>query len=234
MLKLNKKVMKKRINVKRIIIFFSLICIIIFGTSYLLNARIENIIVTNNKYIYINSFTSNFNEQQILEIGKVDNYPKSLFLNTNKIKKNLEKNVYIKKANVEKNGLNTLKITIYENRPLFYNDSKLKTILETGEEVIDLFDVPILVNYVPDNIYSKLIEKMNSIEDSILSHISEIKYDPNDVDEERFLFSMTDGNYVYITLERFNVINKYLEIVSSIRDKRGILYLDYGDHFVFE
>ena len=59
-------------------------------------------------------------------------------------------------------------------------------------------------------------------------------YDPNNVDTERFLFTMTDGNYVYITLERFEVMNKYLDIASSVNGKKGILYLDYGDHFVFE
>ena len=207
---------------------------IVYFINYLFNARIQNIYVNNNKYIYVNNFKNKFNEQQILEIAKVDNYPKSFFLSTSVIKKNLEKDVYIRKAKVIKKGLNSLYITIYENRPLFYSESKLKVVLETGEEVSDLFDVPTLVNYVPDKVYSKLIEKMNNIDDSILIHISEIKYDPNDVDEERFLFSMTDGNYVYITLERFNVINKYLDIISSIGDKKGILYLDYGDHFVFD
>lgn len=234
MIKLNKKVKKKRLNIKRVLIFLIIFCIFSYFINYLLNAHIENIYINNNKYIYVNNFNNKFNEQQILEIAKVDNYPKSLLLNTSSIRKNLEKNVYIKKAKVLKKGLTTLEITIYENRPLFYNESKLKTILESGEEVSDLFDIPTLINYVPDKVYSKLIEKMNSIDYSILSHISEIKYDPNDVDEERFLFSMTDGNYVYITLERFNVINKYLDIISSIGDKKGILYLDYGDHFVFE
>lgn len=234
MIKLNKKVTKRRLNIKRIIIFFIIFFCFIYLVNYLLNVRIKNIIINNNKYIYVNSFHNKFNEQKVLEIGKVDNYPKSLLLNTEKIKKDLEKDVYIKKAKVTKKGFDTLYITIYENRPLFYNDSKLKTILETGEEVSDLFDVPTLVNYVPDIVYKKFIEKMNNIDDSVLNHISEIKYDPNDVDEERFLFTMTDGNYVYITLERFNVINKYLDIISSISDKKGILYLDYGDHFVFE
>ena len=240
MIKIHKKVKKHRLNVKKLSLFLLIVFVFIgfvnyvFNLSYILTGHISNIYVNNNKYIYVNNFNNKFNEQQILEIGKVDNYPRVLFLDTNKIKKNLEKDVYIKKAEVKKKEVGSLYITIYENRPLFYSDSKLKTILETGEEVSDLFDVPTLVNYVPDSVYNKLIEKMNSIDSSVLSHISEIKYDPNDVDSERFLFTMSDGNYVYITLERFNVINKYLEIVSSISDKRGILYLDYGDHFVFE
>lgn len=234
MIKLNKKVRKKRLYIKRIIIFLIILFCFAYYVSHLLIARISNIIINNNKYIYVNNFNNKFNEQMILELANVDNHPNYLLLNTNSIKKKLEKDVYIKKAKVVKKGFDTLYITIYENRPLFYNDSKLKTILETGDEVSDLFDVPTLVNYVPDEVYKKLINKMNSIDDSVLSHISEIKYDPNEVDTERFLFTMTDGNYVYITLERFQVINKYLEIISLVGDKKGILYLDYGDHFVFE
>ena len=48
--------------------------------------------------------------------------------------------------------------------------------------------------------YEKLIDKFVKIDDNIKEKISEIKYEPNDVDNERFLFSMNDGNYAYITL----------------------------------
>ena len=234
MLKLNKKVKKKRLNFKRVIICLILLFSFIFIINTLLNCRIKSIIIKGNKYIYANNFNNKFNEEQILEIASINSYPKSLFLNTNSIKKKLEKNVYIKTAKVVKKNLDTLYITITENRPIFYDESKLKTILESGDEVSDLFNVPTLINYVPDVVYKKLVEKMNNIDDSVLSHISEIKYDPNSVDEERFLLTMIDGNYVYITLERFDVINKYLNILASIGNKKGILYLDYGDHFVFD
>ena len=61
--------------------------------------------------------------------------------------------------------------------------------------------------------------------------ISEIKYDPNDIDKERFYLTMNDGNYVYLTLNKFNKINSYLEIVKSFNDTKGILYLDSGEYF---
>ena len=66
----------------------------------------------------------------------------------------------------------------------------------------------------------------------IIQRISEIKYDPSNVDEERFLFSMNDGNYVYITLSKITNINNYLEISNTLGEKNGILYLDYGNYFV--
>ena len=72
----------------------------------------------------------------------------------------------------------------------------------------------------------------DKIDEDIMPIISEIKYDKNDVDDERFLFSMNDGNYVYITLSKMRKINNYGKIVESIKDQKGILYLDYGNYFV--
>ena len=42
---------------------------------------------------------------------------------------------------------------------------------------------------------------------------------------------MNDGNYVYLTLDKFNKIDKYLEIIKSFNNKKGILYLDSGEYF---
>ena len=60
--------------------------------------------------------------------------------------------------------------------------------------------------------------------------ISEIKYDPNNIDKERFLITMNDGNYVYVTLYKITAINEYLKILSKV-NKKGILYLDSGNFF---
>ncbi|MBD9085093.1 cell division protein FtsQ, partial [bacterium] len=64
-----------------------------------------------------------------------------------------------------------------------------------------------------------------------LKRISEIKYDPNSVDEERFLFTMNDGNYVYLTLIHLEKINNYVDILKNFENKKGILYLDSGEYF---
>ena len=76
---------------------------------------------------------------------------------------------------------------------------------------------------------------MKKIPENIKQKISEIKYDPNEKDEERFLLSMNDGNYVYLSLYKFDRIHKYLDIMLEINKKfnnqKGILYLDSGDYF---
>ena len=72
---------------------------------------------------------------------------------------------------------------------------------------------------------------MNRLDDDILGKISEIEYVPNDYDKDRFLLSMDDGNSVYLTLTKFEMINYYDDVLTQLEGKKGILYLDSGNHF---
>ncbi|HHW69330.1 MAG TPA: FtsQ-type POTRA domain-containing protein, partial [Tenericutes bacterium] len=188
--------------------------------------KIKNIFITGNKIL---------SDQEIIEIAKISDYPSNLKNPSMVIKNRLLKNTYIKKVKVNKKRFNQLYINIEENRPIFYNSNIKKVILSNSDVVSDNFVVPILINYVPDTIYNKFIEKMSEVEDSIINRMSEIKYNPNDVDDERFLVSMSDGNYVYLTLKSFSNINEYINIIKNFNTKKGILYLDSGEYFqVFE
>ena len=42
---------------------------------------------------------------------------------------------------------------------------------------------------------------------------------------------MDDGNSVYLTLTKFEQINYYDEVLPQLEGKKGILYLDSGNHF---
>lgn len=42
---------------------------------------------------------------------------------------------------------------------------------------------------------------------------------------------MNDGNYVYITTTRLDNINKYENVLLELEGKKGIIYLDSGNHF---
>ena len=61
--------------------------------------------------------------------------------------------------------------------------------------------------------------------------ISEIEYSKNTYDDKRFLLYMNDGNEVYITISRVDLLNKYIDIVKKLNNKKGILYLDSGNYF---
>ena len=63
-----------------------------------------------------------------------------------------------------------------------------------------------------------------------MGEISEIEYSPVNVDEDRFLLYMDDGNFVYVTLTKIEKMNKYNDIKDELMGKRGIIYLDSGDY----
>lgn len=226
--KKKKQVKKKRVKIRfgRIFILLLIITLIVFILKIFCKFPIKNFYIKGNV---------NLKDQEIIDLSKLNDYP-SIFKYTSKeIEKNIEKSDYIKNATVKKKKLKEIHIEIEENIVLFYNSNTKKTVLLNEKEVEKELNGPILINYVPDKIYKKLIEKIVLVDSSIINRISEIKYDPSNVDEERFLFTMNDGNYVYITLEKLENINNYtkisLEIINKFGKKNGILNLDAGEYF---
>ena len=226
----NKK--KKRIKIKfgRIFLTLLILFFIFYLISILCKFPIKNIIIKGNAIL---------SDQEVIDASGLSNYPSIFKYSTNEIEKKLEKNTYIKSAKIKKKKLKQVYIEIEENKALFYNKKDKKTVLLNKEEVKEEIQAPILINYVPDKIYKLLIEKMTYLDSDIINRISEIKYDPSNVDEERFLLTMTDGNYVYITLEKMEDLNNYvdisLEIINKFGKKDGILNLDAGEYFeIFE
>lgn len=215
-----------KINYKKLIIFIIILILIIFAILSFLRLRITNIYISGNNLL---------SEKEIINIASVSDYPNT-FLNLSPIiESRLEKNTYIKSAKVYKKWFTILYIDIEENRPLFYNDSTNETVLLDGTKVSDKFECPTLVNIIPDTLYDKFVTKMSEIDVNVLNKVSEIKYDKNEVDETRFLFTMTDGNYVYLTLNTFEKVNDYINIVKKFNNSKGILYLDSGEYFkIFE
>ena len=213
---------KRKLKKKKLIKFVIVVVLILLGISFLTDVRINNVVVKGNIL---------YTDYEIIEKAKIDNYPSSLKNLSLNIKKRLLKDAYIKNVNVYKKGLKKVVIEVKENLPLFYYLPTKKTILTDKSEVEDNFPVPTVINYVPDKIYELLLNEISSINYDIVKRISEIKYDPNEVDDERFLLTMNDGNYVYLTLERFDKIDKYLEIIKSFNNKKGVLYLDSGEYF---
>lgn len=213
---------KRKIKKKPIIIILFLI-IVSLVIYYIYQIKITNIYIIDNEYL---------SDYEVIKIAKLTNYPNSMKNTTNTIKKRLENNKLIKSVKVEKKGLlNEVYIYIEENTPLFYYLSTNKVILKDGSETSGNYNIPLVTNEIDKNIYDKFIEKISEIDKNIIIRISEIKYDPNDIDKERFYLTMNDGNYVYLTLNKFKKINNYIEIVRTFNNVKGILYLDSGEYF---
>ncbi len=217
-----KRVKKRRINKKRFLILFLIIFLILVLLFCLRQIKITNIKVSGNTL---------YSEWEITKKAGLEDYPSSLDNLSSTIEKRLEKDPYIKNAEVHKSLLTEVNIEITENLPLFYYVPIRKTVLADKTEVSDNFAVPTVINYIPDKSYDKFLKSFQNMDYEIVKRISEIKYDPNDVDTERFLLTMNDGNYVYLTLDTFDKINNYLDIVKEFNNKKGILYLDSGEYF---
>lgn len=219
-----KKVIKPRkkvkYNYKNILIFILVLIFIAVSIKCLMNTKIKNITVTGNLIL---------SDQEIIDMAGIRDYPVSISNQSSKIESKLENNVLIKKATVNKNlFLTKVTIKIEENKPLFFYNLYNKTVLESGDMVSDIFNLPTVINQMPDVIYDEFLTKMIQVPRDVLVRISEIRYYPNDIDDELFLLSMNDGNYVYLTLNKFESINDYVEIVKSFDNKKGIIHLDSG------
>lgn len=213
---------KRRIRFDRIFIFLVIIFLFIGGIVFLFNIKISNIYILNNKLL---------KDQIIIEEANISSYPSTLKNPSFIIEKRLKDNVLIKEVKVYKKWFTKVYIEVKENEPLFYYEHSGKTILSDGKETDLNFSIPTVVNYITDKYYDEFIEKMSNLDKNILNMISEIKFYPNDVDDNRFLLTMNDGNFVYVNIDTFEKLNSYLVILESLPNKNGILYLDYGNNF---
>lgn len=221
-----KKIKKKtKIKIIPILLFLLLIGIVVFLVSFFMKIKIKNIYIYNNELI---------SDQEIIELAKLENYPSFFKTSSSNVEKLIKNNHYIKSVEVKKSLLATFNIYITEYDLLFIKESDNKVVVDINKEV-DYIDkvkgIPILVNYVPDTVYSDFILEMKEVSKNIKSEISQIEYSPNDYDKQRFLLYMNDGNLVYVTITKFNLINKYNDIYPTLGGKKGILYLDSGNHF---
>ena len=223
---MTKKVKIKRFNFLKFLKFILFIIIVAFSFYLLGKIKIKNIVIKGNTYI---------SDIEIMETTGLDKYPsyfKTLgFTIENKIKKNypLVKNVKVRKGFGFK-----ITINIEEYKILYLTRSNNEYILEDGTKLTELnvnSNISILINYVPDNIETKLISKFKTLDIELLSKISEIEYANTTYDNERFLIYMNDGNQVYITLNKIKEFNNYSKIKKELGKHKGILYLDSGNYF---
>lgn len=219
----NKKV-KRKLNIKAFIVFALVIYLIVMLVYYFLSMPIKNIYITGNSYV---------SDNDIIIAAGIKNYPSIIKLNSSKMKKNIKKLDYVDDVKIRRNIFGKLTINIKEANILFFNRNNNKLVLSNSKEIEDdnSYGHASLINYVPKDIYKKLIVSLNKIDDNILKSISEIEYSiskSNDkvIDDTRFLLRMNDGNTVYINLINIKNLNKYQSIYATLNDTLGVIYLD--------
>ena len=221
---MKKKVIKRRIRWKVILKIFFLLFLIALFFLYLFHVKTRHIVITGNSYV---------SDHEIITTAGFKNYPYLFRVCNREIKDRLSSLAFIDQVKVHKSLFGTLTLEVTEAKPLFYNRNNNQLVLSNHKEIpeITIEGVPTLINYVPDTLYTRLIDTLKNIDTNVIQLISEIEYQPwksNDVmiDETRFFLRMNDGNSVYVNLINMEKLNTYIEIYASLEGKQGTLYLD--------
>lgn len=217
-----KKKKRRRLKIGRLFLLLLILGVISFAFMKFFDIKIRNIVIKGNFIL---------TDQEIIELANLQDYPPYLEVFSYKVKKDILKNKYVKEAKVYK-GLLSVNIKIKEEKVL-YIDSLTNDKITMTSKINDnkIICVPILTNSIPLKKQNEFKEAMNKINKNVLCQMSEIKYDPNSIDDDRYYVYMNDGNTVYLTVNKFKKINKYNDILENIGKQNGTLYLDYGDYF---
>ena len=220
-----KKRVKRKFSIKKFLKVLVFIFIVYICINYFFNIRTKNIVILNSNY---------YSDEKIIETAGIEDYPKFIKLKKNDIKERLTKLELIDDVKVSKKFGFVVEIDIVEKKVLYLVRSTNKYKLSTNEDYDNLehISVPTLINFVPEDIENEFIKEFKEIDNNIIGLISEIEYSVTDYDDERFVLYMNDGNQVYVTNNRLNMLNNYITIMKKVSsEKKGILYLDSGNYF---
>lgn len=217
-----KKKRKRRFRVGRLFLLLLFVGVIIFACIKFIDIPIRSIIISGNEIL---------TDEEIIKQADLEDYPSYFEIFSILTENKLKENPYIKDAKVSK-GILSVKIKITERKILYIKKDTNEKVTSDNEIKDDkIVCAPYLTNEIPKEKQKGFIKAMNKINKDILCQISEIKYDPNDIDKDRYYLYMNDGNSVYLTVNKFNKINKYNTILENVGKQNGTLYLDYGDYF---
>lgn len=219
---MQKKKKKRRLRVGRLFLLLLIVGAIVFACIKFIDIPIRNIIISGNEIL---------TDEEIIKEAGLEDYPSYFEIFSISVKNKLKENPYIKDVKVSK-GLLNVKITVTERKILYIKkDTNEKVTSDNKIKDDKIVCAPYLTNEIPKEKQSGFIKAMNEIDKDILCQMSEIRYDPNEIDQDRYYIYMNDGNSVYLTVNKFDKINSYNTILENVGKQNGTLYLDYGDYF---
>lgn len=220
---MQKKKRRKRLRIGRLFLLLLIFAAISFACVKFVDIPIRNITISGNEIL---------SDKEIIKQANLEDYPSYFSVFSFIIKRKLKENPYVDDARVSK-GLLNVKIKIVERKILYIKkDTNEKVTIDNKIKNDDkIVCAPYLTGEVPSSKQAGFIKAMNKLDKDIICQMSEIKYDPNDIDSDRYYVYMNDGNSVYLTVNKFQKLNKYNKILENVGKQNGTLYLDYGDYF---
>lgn len=223
---MKKKIKRRKLNLKKV---FGLVLIIFFlclAITYYFKLKVKNIFVEGNFLV---------SDNEVLTKTGIKNYPLIHKLKKKEMINKLKENKIIKKVKIKISLLGKVSISVTESKPLFFDKSTEKIVLDSTVMIDDtkkVLGIPTLTTYLPPKIYQEFVFAFAKIYQNNIALISEIEYFPlkteeTVIDDSRFLFKMNDKNEVYINIVNITKFNSYLEICSTIKDSNPkIILLD--------
>ena len=145
-----KKIVKKRkLKVLNLLIVLLVFIGLFFAVQFGVKIPVKNIIIKNTSYL---------NDDYIIELAGIKNYPSFILTRSKEIEEKLKNSSYIDQAKLKKKYGFVFELNIVENRALFYDTNIGKYVFDNqdtigDEEVNYIFRVPSLLNYVADGRY---------------------------------------------------------------------------------
>lgn len=217
-----KKKYVRKIRYGRVLLYLILPLVLIGIIISCIHFPIKNIFVKGNSIL---------SDQEIIELAGISDYPSIFEYTTWEMANKIKKNKYIDSVKIRKKKLKEIHIEVVENIPVLYDSYSNKTVYSNKKQYNGNDSSCTLLNYTPTSYFDILVNGLIVMDKDVRGRISEIQYVPNNVDEKRFLLTMNDGNYVYITLSKIEIMDTYIDIIKNFNGKRGILYLDSGGYF---
>ena len=213
---------KKRLRIGRLFLLLIIVGAIFFACYKFIDIPILSVNIKGNEIL---------TDDEILKESKLEDYPSYFSVISLIVKQDLKKNPYIKDVKVIKGILN-VNITIKEEKVLYIiKETNEKVMLSSKVKDDKIVCAPYLTGTIPSDKEKRFKKAVSKIDKDMLCQISEIKHDPNEIDEDRYFAYMNDGNKVYLTINKFDKLNKYNKILENIGRENGTLYLDYGDYY---
>lgn len=193
------KKLKKRIKILLVLIMFVLV-----GAYFLSDySKVQSIKVIGNQEI---------DSQDILNNISVNEKSWALFVNTDKLEKEIKKIPLIKKVQVSKDILGNITIEVQEAAKVAYCviDKTTYVIDELGnvtetqdQEVIQsLLSCPRISQFKDVDFLKKFAKEYVKIPEIIKSQTSDIIYAAKKADEERLKFVMDNGKILYLRVDQ--------------------------------
>ena len=210
---------KKKLKSKFVKLLLFILFVILIGVIYfcIIGDNIKNISISGNNYL---------KDNEIIELAGLSDYDGFLKKTSNSIIKKLKTNILIDDVKIKKKIDKTIIINVTEKKILFRNSNTDKYVLSDGKEYAfdNSYNVPLLINFVPDEVYESFVKEYKKLDLIIIDKISEIKYSPNQYDDDLFLLYMNDKNLVQV-LEFTNHVPELMSISSFVVTKPGGLTL---------